>query len=89
MENKFDPFYHKEPTPLGASVVPLTVSGVTEINYTILFDYFLPSLSSRPVESGESSQKADHRLGLDDVDGQRDRKKKTQGVCQKIIDVLF
>lgn len=30
MENKFDPFYNKKPTPLGASVVPLAVFGLTE-----------------------------------------------------------
>ena len=39
MENKFDPFYDKEPTPLNASVVPLAVFGLTEINYTILSEY--------------------------------------------------
>lgn len=39
MENKFDPFYNKEPTPLCASVVPLAAFGLTEINHTILPDY--------------------------------------------------
>lgn len=56
MENKFDPFYNKEPTLLGASVVPLAVFGLTEINYTILLDCSFPFLSSRLVQSGESWQ---------------------------------
>ena len=54
MENKFDPFYNKERTLLGASVVPLAVFGLTEINYTVSPDCSSPFLSSRPVQSGES-----------------------------------
>lgn len=41
MENKFDPFYNKEPTPPGASMVPLAVFGITEMNSIILF-LFIP-----------------------------------------------
>lgn len=89
MENKFDPFCNKEPTPLDASLVPLAVTGFTEISYTILPDYSSLSLSSRPVQSGQSSRNAHHQLDPDYVDGQRDIKKKTQGFCQEIIDALF
>lgn len=63
MENKSDPFCNKEPTPLDTSLVPLAVTGFTEINYTILPDYSSLSLSSRPVQSGQSSQKCSSSVG--------------------------
>lgn len=54
MENKFDPFYNKEPTLLGASVVPLAVFGLTEINYTISPDCSSPFIHPGLFKSGES-----------------------------------